>query len=379
MTSSEEEEGTQEVEQVTQSYQSRAHRLATLFIMTAGSANASQFPMMFIVYGGVPFLLAYLAFLGAVAFPLMRLESNLGQFAGDGNRGIFSTVPLFIGLGYTMSLYAIVHMVGDSVPVSDQLLYLLDSLHDATWNDCPTGLLLAPNRTCYVPRHAFSLCRIARARLMEAFRRQPLSHGVPSVAEGPDFSVVLVPPKVYRHEMAGCLPAVYNYLQPYQPCVCDTPCSLLTFFFSSRRHAGWFEDGWPALSEIRAEPILSLAAIWMVVFALAHHGFTTVKRTMYVMVFVHVCTTFLLLVRGVTLPGAMSGLGMLLYSDWSYAVNLEMWSNALYVSLESVGVTGSIYLGIVRFNNFKNDYHRVNCRPLEEACVVQCTENVLMT
>ncbi|XP_077534301.1 sodium- and chloride-dependent GABA transporter ine-like [Haemaphysalis longicornis] len=35
-----------------------------------------------------------------------------------------------------------------------------------------------------------------------------------------------------------------------------------------------------------------------------------------------------------------------------------MWSNALYVSLESVGVTGTIYLGIVRFNNFKNKYQQ---------------------
>ncbi|CAN7993005.1 unnamed protein product, partial [Ixodes hexagonus] len=33
-----------------------------------------------------------------------------------------------------------------------------------------------------------------------------------------------------------------------------------------------------------------------------------------------------------------------------------MWSNALYVSLESVGVTGTIYLGIVRFNHFKHKY-----------------------
>ncbi|KAL1471143.1 hypothetical protein MTO96_023863 [Rhipicephalus appendiculatus] len=336
------EEEAQEVQHDAHTYQSRAHRLATLFIMTAGSANASQFPMMFIVYGGVPFLLAYLAFLGAVAFPVMRLESNLAQFAGDGNRGIFSPVPLFIGLGITLSLYAIVHMVGDSVAVSDQLLFLLDSLREATWDDCLNGLLLPPNRTCYVPRHAFSLCRNTRARLVEAFRRQPLSHGVPTVQEGQDFSVVLVPAKVYRQEMAGCLPGVYSYLQPYQP----------------RRHAGWFEESWSAQSEIRAEPFLSLAAIWMVVFALAHHGFTTVKRTVYVMVGLHVCTTFLLLVRGATLPGAMSGLGMLLSFDWSYVVNLEMWYHALYVSLESFGITGSIYLGIVRFNNFKNDYHR---------------------
>lgn len=108
--------------------------------MTAGSANATQFPMMFIVYGGgefrltqigaqpeyggsvaelinvffffseskfflmfaqplyaAPFLLAYLTILASIAMPIMHLESGLAQFSGDGNRGIFSTVPLFMG------------------------------------------------------------------------------------------------------------------------------------------------------------------------------------------------------------------------------------------------------------------------------------------
>nr|XP_054923929.1 sodium-dependent proline transporter-like [Dermacentor andersoni] len=324
-------------------YNSRVHKLATLFIMTAGSANARQFPTMFIVNGGVPFLLAYLAFLGVVAFPIMHLESNLAQFAGDGNFGVFSTVPLFIGVGYTMSLYAIVHMVADSVPVSDQLYYLFDSLRQAGGNECRNGVLLASNRTCYVPRHTFSLCRTTRAQLAQAFRRQSLNQGMPVVESGSKGAhVVLVPPEVYRHDMAGCLPGVYNYLQPYQPL----------------RHANWLEGSSSALSEIQAQPLLSLAAVWMVVFALTHRRFNKVKWVLYVMVCIHVATTLLLLVRGATLPGAMSGLGTMFYTDWSYAVNFEMWSNALYVSLESVGVTGSIYLGIVRFNNFKNVYQR---------------------
>ncbi|KAH8042443.1 hypothetical protein HPB51_023453 [Rhipicephalus microplus] len=59
------------------------------------------------------------------------------------------------GLGITMSLYAIVHMVSDSVVVSEQLLFLLDSLREPTWDACLNGLLLPHNRTCYVPRHAF--------------------------------------------------------------------------------------------------------------------------------------------------------------------------------------------------------------------------------
>ncbi|XP_077512898.1 sodium- and chloride-dependent neutral and basic amino acid transporter B(0+)-like [Amblyomma americanum] len=310
MTSSSEEE--QEGYSL-RNYQSRAHKLATLFIMTTGSVNASQFPMMFIVYGGVPFLLAYLAFLGVVAFPIMRLESNLAQFAGDGNRGIFSTVPLFIGLGYTMSLYAIVHMVGDSVPVSDQLLYLLGSAREAAWNDCSHGVLLAPNRTCYVPRHAISLCRITRARLVEAFRLQALSQGMPAVgaAGGEDLPVALVPPEVYRHDMDACMHGVYNYLQPYQ----------------QRRPSDWVEEDFHSLSDIRAQPFLSLAAVWVLVFALAHRGFTTAKRFLNAMVWLHVSSTVLLLVRGATLPGAMGGLSLMLYADWSHAASLQVGAN----------------------------------------------------
>ncbi|KAL1438478.1 hypothetical protein MTO96_048089 [Rhipicephalus appendiculatus] len=335
-------------------YSSRAHKLATLFIMTAGSANATQFPTMFIVNGGFPFLLAYVAFLAVVALPIMRLESGLAQFAGDGHFGVFSTVPLFID-GRThrscvtqawASRWActrFAHIVADSVPVTDQLLYLLDSLRETGGNECRNGMLLAPNRSCYVPRHPFSLCRITRARLAEAFRRRPLTQGMPVMGASDEVAhMALVPPEVYHQDMASCLPGVYNYLQPYQ----------------LRRHGNWFEESSSALSEIRGQRLLSLAAIWMVVFALAHQGFNRVKWFVYVMVCIHVATTLLLLLRAATLPGAMSGLGTMFYADWSYAVNIKMWCNALYASLEGVGVTGSIYLGIVRFNNFKNDYHR---------------------
>ncbi|XP_077534300.1 sodium- and chloride-dependent glycine transporter 2-like [Haemaphysalis longicornis] len=287
-------------------FQSRAHKLAALFLMTAGSANATQFPLMFIVYGGTPFLLAYLVFLGTVALPIMRLESNLAQFSGDGNRGIFSAVPLFIGLGYTMSLYAIVHIVGDSVPVSDQLLFLFGSLRNFTsWSDCPH--FMTPNRTCYpLHRHGFALCKTARARLADAFRKQALSHGVPAVGTGEHMQVVLVPPKVYQHDVAGCLPAVPNYLQQY---------------LVRRQQADWSAS---SLTYIRAPPLLSLAAVWMLVFAIAHQGFTTVKRFVYAMLGIHLATSCLLLIRGISLPGAMRGLSMLLYADWSHAINQEL-------------------------------------------------------
>ncbi|XP_075559345.1 uncharacterized protein LOC142590827 [Dermacentor variabilis] len=59
----------------------------------------------------------------------------------------------------------------------------------------------------------------------------------------------------------------------------------------------------------RTEPVFAIAAIWLLVFAIAHRGLLKLKT---------------------------------------------MWSHALYVSLESVGVTGTIYMGIERLNCFGN-------------------------
>ncbi|XP_077491603.1 sodium- and chloride-dependent glycine transporter 2-like [Amblyomma americanum] len=130
----------------------------------------------------------------------------------------------------------------------------------------------------------------------------------------------------------------------------------VTPFVDRRRRAGVPWDG-GSFDEIRAQSLLSLAAVWVLVFALARHGLTSARRFFYAMVLLHLVTTALLLVRGAALPGGLGGLGMLFYADWGSVVDVEMWSNALYVCLESVGVTGSVYLGVARLNNFKNDYH----------------------
>ncbi|KAH7967774.1 hypothetical protein HPB52_002317 [Rhipicephalus sanguineus] len=134
------------------SYQGLTHKLATLFAMTAGSANATQFPMMVIAYGGVPFLLACFAFLLFVAFPAMRLESNLAQFVGDGNRGIFSTVPLFFGIGYAVTTYVVSHVVADTLALADALALLLSLTRSFDWHhDCPGGWMTR-NFSCYAIR-----------------------------------------------------------------------------------------------------------------------------------------------------------------------------------------------------------------------------------
>ncbi|XP_075543815.1 sodium-dependent proline transporter-like [Dermacentor variabilis] len=315
-------------------YQSVAHKLATLFAMTAGSANATQFPMMVIAYGGVPFLLAYFAFLGFVTFPAMRLESNLAQFAGDGNRGIFSTVPLFMGIGYTITAYVVFRAVTDTMALSDALALLLSWTRSFDWHhQCP-GWWMTRNFSCYAILHGSTPCKLARDELTDSFRHDISTEGLP-VASGNQ--VLLVHSKHYKDEAEGCIP--------------DLPDTGAPYHF--RRQAIW-EPG--AFDLIRAEPLFAIAVIWLLVFAIARRGFLKLKTFFYAIILLHVLTTLMLLLRASTLTGATRGLRLFLQANWASVTNQEMWSNALYVSLESVGVTGTIYLSIERLNCFKNRF-----------------------
>ncbi|XP_037521614.2 sodium-dependent proline transporter [Rhipicephalus sanguineus] len=317
-------------------FRSRAHKLATLIMMTTGSANAAMFPMMFIYYGGVPFLLAYLVLLATVAMPMMQLESSLAQFSGDGNCGIFSTVPLFLGTGYALTLYVILRVVADTLPLSDVLLQIAGvGGSSVPWaNSCPGGWA-ANNRTCYAIKQGSVPCRSLRSRFVDSFRRLSLGEGVPILYGD---QVALVPSKSYLEEAAGCMPDLYTPLPPYD----------------FRRQQSLVEH---TFDNIRVQPLLSMAAIWVLVFTLAHVGFIRLKNFFYVMLGLHIATAITLLLRALSLEGAARGLQAFAYADWSHLLSVEMWCQALYTCLESVGITGTVYLAVQRLNSFKNNFH----------------------
>ncbi|KAL3237658.1 hypothetical protein MRX96_048166 [Rhipicephalus microplus] len=219
----------------------------------------------------------------------MRLESNLAQFVGDGNRGIFSTVPLFFGIGYALTAYVLSHVVADTMALADALALLMSMTKSFDWHhDCPGGWMTR-NFSCYAIRPGSAPCKLPRDDLTDTFRHDTTSEGIP-VSSGN--KVILIPSEQYKDEATGCIP--------------DLPDTGAPYHF--RRQTIW-EPG--AIDSFWAEPVFAIAVIWLLVFAITHKGFLKLKA---------------------------------------------MWSNALYVSLESVGVTGTMYLGIERFNCFKNRF-----------------------
>ncbi|XP_077532615.1 sodium- and chloride-dependent glycine transporter 1-like [Haemaphysalis longicornis] len=265
---------------------------------------------------------------------MLRLESNLAQFAGDGNRGIFSTVPLFIGVGYSMTVYAVTHAVADMVPLSDSLALLLLWTKTFDWHrDCPGGWM-SQNSSCYAIKRGSTPCKLARSQVTSGSQHVARSEGLP-VASGSRVS--LVHPSAYTVVAQNCIPDLQTSVPPYD----------------FRRERDWV----PSSYELRrTAPMYVVAGVWLMVFAIAHRGFFRIKKFFYTMVILHVVSAVMLLFRAATLTGALRGLRILTHSDWSSAGNLEMWSHALYISLESVGISGTIYLALERFNHFKNQF-----------------------
>ncbi|XP_037289605.2 sodium- and chloride-dependent neutral and basic amino acid transporter B(0+) [Rhipicephalus microplus] len=268
--------------------------------MTAGSANATQFPMMVIAYGGVPFLLACFAFLLFVAFPVMRLESNLAQFVGDGNRGIFSTVPLFFGIRYALTAYILSHVVADTMALADALALLMSLTKSFDWHhDCPGGWMTR-NFSCYAIRSGSAPCKLARDDLTDTFRHDTRSEGIP-VSSGN--KVRLIPSEQYKDEATGCIP--------------DLPDTAAPYHF--RRQTIW-EPG--AIDSFWAEPVFAIAVIWLLVFAITHKGFLKLKAFFYASVLLHIVTTLILLARASTLNGASWGLRLFFHANWSSLTSL---------------------------------------------------------
>ncbi|KAK8769638.1 hypothetical protein V5799_013897, partial [Amblyomma americanum] len=145
-------------------YQCSAHKLATLFMMTAGGSNAAMFPMMFIFYGG--------------------------------------------GTGYALTLYVLLRVVADMVPLSDVLVQMAGMMETFPWGggQCPGGWSVN-NRTCYTIRKGSTLCRAVRSMFSYLFERDELVEGVPLLRGD---LVVLVPSRVYRHEAANCTPDLHT-------------------------------------------------------------------------------------------------------------------------------------------------------------------------
>ncbi|CAN0073158.1 sodium-dependent noradrenaline transporter-like isoform X1 [Lampetra fluviatilis] len=267
-------------------------------------ANVWRFPYLCYKNGGGAFLIPYVLFLVIAGMPLFYMELALGQFNRQGAASVWKICPLFKGVGYTVILIALYVGFYYNVIIAWSLHYLFSSFTgDLPWTHCNNSWN-TPNCTEYhspsSPRPPRSL-HTKYAKYKSTPSAEYYERGVLHLHDSSGLNNLGLP----RWQLTICLFVV-----------------LLILYFS----------------------------LWK--------GIRTSGKVVWITATMPYVVLTVLLVRGVTLPGAMDGIYEYLNVDLRRLRQLSVWIDAATQIFFSLGAGFGVLIAFSSYNKFNNNCYK---------------------
>ncbi|CAN0136269.1 unnamed protein product [Lampetra planeri] len=283
-----------------------------------GLGNVWRFPYLCYKNGGGAFLVPYGLTMICTGIPLFFLEVAMGQLTQQGGIGAWKIAPLFTGIGVASMVIIFLSCSYYAVILAWSLYYLLHSLTTAQlpWTHCRGWWVTAACSETY------SSCPInATASNVSLARSQEAGNGS-KAAES----------------------------------VCPERSSPTTEFWE--RNVLRMSTGLHDLGSVNWEMLLCLLAIWIVVYFCVWKGIKFSGKVVYVTGTLPYVLLLVLLVRGVTLPGALDGLTFYLKPDWTKLSTPQVWVQASTQVFYCYGVGLGVLPALGSYNKFHNNCYR---------------------
>jgi solute carrier family 6 amino acid transporter-like protein 5/7/9/14 len=264
--------------------------------MSVGLGNVWRFPFTAYENGGGAFLLPYLLVLVLIGRPLYLLELGLGQFCSGGCIRVWELAPGFKGVGYGQVLATACVLSYYCSLIALALRFLVDCFSaELPWTICDSSLQL-PGQEC-----------------------------IPSGANRGNSS--------------------------------STNLTLVT---SAEQYfkAGVLKESGDMLG--MPDPALSLCLVscWVLLYFSLARGVSGSGKVAYFTAIFPYMVMLLLLVRGLTLPGALKGLKFFFTPSWSRLLDPGVWYAALTQSFFSLGVGFGQVSTYSSYNRFHHDSYK---------------------
>ncbi|XP_012678386.2 sodium-dependent serotonin transporter-like [Clupea harengus] len=270
--------------------------------------NVWRFPYICYQNGGGAFLVPYLLMAVFGGVPLFYMELALGQFYRTGCISIWAHIcPIFKGIGYAICVIALYTAFYYNTIMAWALHYLLSSFHSTL-----------PWTTCDNPWNT-PLCALYS----------------PGETNNTWTNTSTSPAEEYY---------LRHVLQVHQ------------------------SSGLNHLGSVNWRLALCLLLIFTVVYFSIWRGIGTSGKVVWVTATLPYLVLFVMLIRGVTLPGAWNGVLYYLKPDWTRLLNSKVWVDAAAQILFSLGPGFGVLMALASYNNFHNNCYRdalvssgVNC------------------
>uniref|UniRef100_F6U983 Transporter n=1 Tax=Equus caballus TaxID=9796 RepID=F6U983_HORSE len=265
-------------------------------------ANVWRFPYLCYKNGGGAFLIPYTLFLIIAGMPLFYMELALGQYNREGAATVWKICPFFKGVGYAVILIALYVGFYYNVIIAWSLYYLFSSFtFNLPWTDCG---------------HTWNSPNCTDPKLLNG-------------------SVLGNHTKYSKYKFT---PAAEFYER-----------GVLHLHESSGIH----DIGLP-----QWQLLLCLIVVVVVLFFSLWKGVKTSGKVVWITATLPYFVLFVLLVHGVTLPGASNGINAYLHIDFYRLKEATVWIDAATQIFFSLGAGFGVLIAFASYNKFDNNCYR---------------------
>ncbi|KAJ1203896.1 hypothetical protein NDU88_007677 [Pleurodeles waltl] len=265
-------------------------------------ANVWRFPYLCYKNGGGAFLVPYLFFMVIAGMPLFYMELALGQFNREGAAGVWKICPIFKGVGFTVILISLYVGFFYNVIIAWALHYLFSSFTtELPWIHCNNSWnSLNCSETWYS-----NLSSLDADAIDNTYKTTPAAEyferGVLHLHQSSGINDLGLP----RWQLTSCLVVV-----------------IVLLYFS----------------------------LWK--------GVKTSGKVVWITATMPYFVLTALLVRGVTLPGAIDGIKAYLSVDFFRLCEASVWIDAATQICFSLGIGFGVLIAFSSYNKFSNNCYR---------------------
>ncbi|XP_028301575.1 sodium- and chloride-dependent GABA transporter 2-like [Gouania willdenowi] len=263
-----------------------------------GLGNVWRFPYLCYKNGGGVFFIPYILFLFTCGIPLFLLETSLGQYTQQGGITCWKQIcPLFEGIGYGSQVVVLYSSIYYIIILAWAFLYLFSSFNaELPWANCRNSW---NTESCV------------------EFDGKP------------------------------------EYLNMTLP---ENATSPVREFWERRvlNISGSIDE----LGSIRWELALCLLLAWIVCYFCVWKGVKSTGKVVYVTATFPYLMLAVLLIRGLTLPGAINGIKFYLYPDPSRLSDPQVWMDAGTQIFYSYAICIGCLMALGSYNKYNNNCYK---------------------
>ncbi|XP_050693500.1 sodium- and chloride-dependent GABA transporter 1-like [Eriocheir sinensis] len=282
-----------------------------------GIGNVWRFPYLCYKNGGGAFLIPYLLTVLCCGVPTFLLEVSMGQFLGTGGLTVWRISPIFKGVGYGAAVMSVWLNIYYIIVLCWGLFYFFMSLtSELPWGSCGNWW---NTETCVNPYTRNNL---------ECYNESYNATASETFCKVGNLTHV----------------AVSNLTDPVKE-------------FWERR-ALQISDGIDHPGSIRWELALTLLLVWIMCYFCIWKGVKWTGKVVYFTALFPYILMFILFIRGVTLPGAMTGIRYYLIPDMEKLKDITVWVEAVSQVFWSYALVLGSLIALGSYNRFNNNCYR---------------------